>query len=47
MEELVRRMERHHIGVFEVRRAAIVYHPPRYETDRARPDGEDEPLGHR
>lgn len=31
--ELVTQVERHNIGVFEVRRAAIRYHAPRYEVD--------------
>jgi hypothetical protein len=26
-------VQRHRIGVFEVRKAAILYHAPRYETD--------------
>lgn len=33
MEDLVTQVERHHIGVFDVRRTGIAYHPPRYETD--------------
>jgi len=36
IDELVTQVERHKIGVFEVRRSAIVFHPPRYESDRAR-----------
>lgn len=31
--ELVTQVERHNIGVLEVRRSAIVFYPPRYETD--------------
>lgn len=33
VEERVTQIEHHNIGVFEVRRTAIVYRPPRYETD--------------
>jgi hypothetical protein len=32
LNELVEQVERHDIGVFEVRRTGITYHPPRYET---------------
>jgi len=33
IDELVAEVEHHSIGVFEVRRSAIVFHPPRYESD--------------
>ena len=33
IDELVRGFLRHEIGVFDVRRAGVVYHPPRYEAD--------------
>ena len=33
IDELVTQVEHHKIGVFEVRRIAIAYHPPRYESD--------------
>ncbi len=33
VDDLVTQVEHHNIGVFEVRRTAITYHPPRYETD--------------
>ena len=33
IDELVTQVERHKIGVFEVRRSAVVFHPPRYESD--------------
>jgi predicted nuclease of predicted toxin-antitoxin system len=33
IDELVTQVEHHNIGVFEVRRTAIAYHPPRYEID--------------
>jgi len=33
LEDMVRQVQRRRIGVFEVRRAAIGYHRPRYETD--------------
>ncbi len=33
LEDLVREVQRHETGVFELRRDAIVYHPPRYEID--------------
>lgn len=31
--ELELELQRHHMGVFEVRRSGVTYHPPRYETD--------------
>ena len=33
IDELVTQVVHHNIGVFEVRRTAIVFHAPRYETD--------------
>lgn len=33
IDELVTQVQHHNIGVFEVKRTAIAYHPPRYETD--------------
>jgi len=33
IDELVRELLRHEIGVFDVRGAGIVYHPPRYQAD--------------
>jgi len=33
VDELVALVQRHRIGVFEVRKAAVSYHAPRYETD--------------
>jgi hypothetical protein len=33
IHELVTQLELHNIGVLEVRRTAIAFHPPRYESD--------------